>query len=563
MVNSALARLGRNHGVLLRDGGLLEFISVRNIPTRAWVLAVLSSALQILIFPKASWFFLSWVAMVPLIYALLRGRGGEGELVDSEGRSLRPFTVKQGILIGWINGVLWYLGTCYWVYPVMNGYGGLNVAAATLITLAFCVIMALHHGAFGGLVVLMARRSSLGNRRPLLLAPFFWVAIEYFRDRVTGVPWLPLGGAQVDNVPFARIAEVTGVYGLSFAVMLVNCAFAAGLLLYGRRRKNLLVSATAAAIALQMGYFAKAELFPANKEALLVQENVPVLDPMQWTPQLYDQTIGSLAQISVQKNRPQSADDPGLIIWPESPAPFFIDDPRLRPWLATIARDSNSFLIIGTVGTAESKVPGSEQLLNSALVVAPDGRFLGHYDKIHLVPFGEYVPMQQYLFFARKLTREVGDFARGTDRKVFDLDGIRIGVFICYESIFPDEVRQFTANGAQVLVNISNDGWYGETGAPFQHLQMARMRAIENHRWVLVATNNGVTASIDPYGRIVKKMPRNIRAAMVAPFARQIETTFYVRNGDLFAWTCVVISILAVFVRTRIRARTMIEARPA
>jgi len=543
-------------------GGLLKFISVRNIPTRAWALAVFSSVLQILVFPKPSLFFLSWIAFAPLIYALLRGRGGEGELVDSEGRSLRPFTVRQGFLIAWCCGILWYLGTCYWVYPVMNGYGGLNPIAASLITLAFCLIMSLHHGAFGGLVVLMARRSSLGNRRPLFLAPFFWVAIEYFRDRVTGVPWLPLGSAQIDNVPFARIAEVTGVYGLSFAVMLVNCAFVAGLLLYGRRRINLLISATAAAIALQMGVFAKAEQFPETKQALLVQENVPVLDPAQWTPQLYDQTIGSLGQLSVPRRGSSSTDEPGLIVWPESPAPFFIEDPRLRPWLTTIARDSNSYLVVGSVGTAESKVPGSEQLLNSALVVNPQGYYVGHYDKIHLVPFGEYVPMQEYLFFAKKLTREVGDFARGTDRKVFEMNGTRFGVFICYESIFPDEVRQFTANGAQVLINISNDGWYGETGAPYQHLQMARMRAIENHRWILIATNNGVTASIDPYGRVVKKLPRNLRAAMMAPYSPQIETTFYVRNGDVFAWICVVISILAVFVRTRIRARTMIEARP-
>ena len=494
---------------------------------------------------------------------LLRGRGGEGELVDSEGRSLRPFTIKQGILLAWASGVIWYMGTCYWIYPVMNGYGGLNPLAAGLIMIGYCLIMALHHGAFGGLVVLMARRASLGNRRPLFMAPFFWVAIEYFRDRVTGVPWLPLGSAQVDNVPFARIAQFTGIYGLSFAVMLVNCAFAAGLLLYGRRRKNLLISATAAAIALQMGYFAKPDMFPATKEALLVQENVPVLDPVQWTPQLYDRTIGSLAQISVQQNRRSAADEQGLIVWPESPAPFFINDPRLRPWLLTIARDSNSYLVIGSVGTAESKVPGSQQLLNSALIVDPKGHFLGHYDKIHLVPFGEYVPMQDYLFFARKLTREVGDFARGTERKVFDVDHTRVGVFICYESIFPDEIRQFTANGAQVLINISNDGWYGETSAPFQHLQMARMRAIENHRWVLVATNNGVTASIDPDGRIVKRLPRNVRSAMNAPYSPMIETTFYVLHGDVFAWTCVVISILAIFVRTRITARTMIEARPA
>ena len=291
-----------------QHAGLLKFFTVRNIPTRAWTLAGLSSVLQILVFPKPSLFFLSWICMTPLIYALLRGRGGEGELVDSEGRSLRPFTVKQGVVIAWASGVVFYLGTCYWIYPVMNGYGGLNVIAASLITMGYCLIMALHHGAFGGLVVLMSRRSSLGNRRPLFLAPFFWVAIEYFRDRVTGVPWLPLGSAQVNNIPFARIAEVTGVYGLSFAVMLVNCAFAAGLLLYGKRRMNLLISAMAAAIALQMGVFAKAEQFPATREALLVQENVPVLDPNQWTPHLYDQTIGSLAQLSVPQNHSTSDD---------------------------------------------------------------------------------------------------------------------------------------------------------------------------------------------------------------------------------------------------------------
>lgn len=537
---------------------------MRNIPTRAWLLALASSVLQILVFPKAGLYFLSWIALAPLIYALLRGRGGQGELVDAEGRSLRPFTLWQGFLIAWVCGVVWYLGTCYWIYPVMNGYGGLNGIAAALITLAFCLYMALHHGAFGLLLVLMARRSTLGNRRPLFLAPFFWVAIEFFRDRVVGDPWLPLGNAQVSNIPFARIAEFTGVYGLSFAIVLVNCAFVAAFLLFGRRRTNLLVSACAAAIALQMGSFAKPEPFPITHNAVLVQENVPVLDPAQWTPQFYDQTIGSLAQVSVSESKKlHSQQEPGLIIWPESPAPFFIDDPRLQPWLSTIAQDTNSYLIVGSVGTlAKQDREGQPQLTNSALVVDPAGHAVGRYDKIHLVPFGEYVPFKDLLFFANKLTREVGDFARGTERKVFDLNGLKAAVVICYESIFPDEVRQFTANGAQVLINISNDGWYGETGAPFQHMLMARMRAIENHRWLLICTNSGITASVDPYGRVVSNAPRNVRTAVAVPFSPQIEMTFYSRNGDIFAWICVVISILAVFLRARVAGRTMIEARP-
>ncbi len=498
--------------------------------------------------------------MAPLLYALLRGRGGEGELFDSEGRSLRPFTVWQGFLIGWASGIVWYLGTCYWIYPVMNFYGQLPGIAATLITIAFCIYMGLHHGAFAALVVMMVRRSTAGNRRPLLLAPVFWTAIELFRDRVIGDPWNPLGGAQIDNIPFARMAQVGGVYLLSFAVMLVNCAFVAALLLRGQRRKNLMVCAVAATIALQVGVFAKPAPFVATRQAVLMQENVPLLDQRDWTPQYFDQTISELVKQSVEAVPKDS--NPGLIIWPESPAPFFIPDPRVQHWLVAMAQDKNSYLVAGTVGETP-EMNGNQQLLNAALVMDPHGNVIGQYDKIHLVPFGEYVPFQHLLFFANKLTREVGDFARGNQRKVFDLGGVHAGVFICYESIFPNEVREFTANGAQVLINISDDLWYGETGAPAQHLQMARMRAVENHRWILLATNNGTTASIDPMGRVVKKAPRNVRTAMVVPFSTQTEMTFYSRYGDVFAWACVVISLLAVFVRWRYRAATMIEAPTA
>lgn len=533
------------------------------IPARAWILAAIAAGLQILVFPRPNFFFLSWVSFVPLLYALLRGRGGEGELLDSEGRSLRPFTLLQGFVVAWVTGVLWYIGTCYWIYPVMHGYGNLGVAAAAFITMGYCLIMGMHHGVFGLLVVLMARRATLGNRRPLLLAPVFWVAIEFFRDRVTGVPWEPLGSSQVDNIPFARIAEFTGVYGLSFAVMLVNCAFTAGFLLFGKRRKNLLLSATAAAVALQVGIFLNPAPIAANRQAVLVQSNAPILNT-QWPEELYNQLIGELGRISTRAVPPNPPGQPGLIVLPESPAPFVTTDARFRTWLANIARDTNSYLIVGSIAFAETRdEQGRPQLLNSALIIDPQGNAIGRYDKIHLVPFGEYVPFKTLLFFADKLTREVGDFARGTERKVFDLNGMKAGVVICYESIFPDEVREFAANGAQVFVNISDDGWYGETSAPFQHLQMARMRAIENRRWILLSTNNGVTAAVDPLGRVVKKAERNIRTALVVPFSVEPDTTFYSRYGDCFAWACVVISLVAIFVRFRIAGRTMLEARSA
>lgn len=533
-----------------------------NIPLRALLLALLSSGLQIVIFPKPSLYFLCWIALVPLLYALLRGRGGEGEVLDSEGRSLRQFTPRQAFVLAWISGVVWYLGTCYWIYSVMHGYGNLGPAPAALIMLGYCLIMGLHHGVFGLLVVLVARRSTSGNSRPLLLAPVFWTALEFFRERVVGVPWNPLGNAQVDNIPFSRIAEVTGVYGLSFAIVLVNCAFVAGLLLHGRRRTNLLISALAAAVTLQIGVFVKPDPFPANRQAVMVQQNVPVLENSDWTPAFFDRMVTEFTQMSVQAGPANPSGSPGLIIWPESPTPFFINDANLRRRLESLARQTNSYLIVGSLGQTVAHGPGQQpQLLNSAMVIGPQGNMLGQYDKIHLVPFGEYIPMQSLLFFATKLTREVGDFARGTERKVFDLNGVKVGIFICYESVFPGEIHQFAGNGGEVFVNISNDGWYGETSAPFQHLDMSRMRAIENHRWLLLATNSGTTASIDPLGRVVTKAERNVRTTLVAPFAIDTQSTFYSRNGDVFAWLCVIISLLVLFVRFRISARTNLEVR--
>jgi len=534
---------------------------VLKIPARAWFLALLSGGLQVIVFPKLSLYWLGWVALVPLLYALLRGHGSEVELIDSEGRSLRPFTLRQGFLLGWACGVLWWFGTCYWVYPVFHGYGNLPAFAALLVTLVLGLILGMHHGFFALLVVLMARRATVGNRRPLLTAPFFWVAIELFRDRVIGCPWNTMGNAQIDNVPLARIATLTGVYGLSFAIMLVNCAFTSALLLRGARRKNLLIASFAAVIALQIGVLTSPAPEQPTKEAVLVQQNVPVLDT-EWPQADYDRTLFELSEITVEAAHQAAPGGPALIIWPESPAPFYTSDEKLLHWLAAIAQETHAHLIVGSTGVAVSAA-GERLPLNSALVVSPQGQVLGSYDKIHLVPFGEYVPYKNLLFFAKKLTREVGEFARGSERKVFDLNGVKAGVFICYESAFPEEVREFAAGGAEVLVNISNDGWYGDTSAPYQHLEMARMRAIENERWVLVATNTGITVSIDPYGRVVKRAERNRRAALVVPFGTRAETTFYTRNGDLFAWICVVISIAAVFLRIRIPARTMIEVRPA
>jgi apolipoprotein N-acyltransferase len=239
---------------------------------------------------------------------------------------------------------------------------------------------------------------------------------------------------------------------------------------------------------------------------------------------------------------------PDLVVWPESPAPFEEQNPRFQRALASIARQTQAPLVVGNIGSDFSPGDGLWRFYNSALVVGVDGARVGRYDKIHLVPFGEYIPFQNLLVFARKLTGRVSAFTRGDQRKVFILAGSngarhRYGVFICYEAVFADEVRQFARLGAEVLVNISDDGWYGDTSAAWQHLDMARMRAIENRRWILRDTNTGVTAAIDPYGRVRQSIPRHAVDSLPAQFGFRDDITFYTAHGDVFGWACAILGL--------------------
>ncbi len=204
--------------------------------------------------------------------------------------------------------------------------------------------------------------------------------------------------------------------------------------------------------------------------------------------------------------------------------------------------------MVGNIGWTFDQPTQQWHYYNSALVVGADGARVGRYDKIHLVPFGEYIPFQNLLIFAHKLTGRVSSVharrrAQGLPPAHANGEAHRYGVFICYESVFADEVRQFAQLGAEVLVNISDDGWYGDTSAPWQHLNMARMRAIENRRWILRDTNNGVTAVIDPYGRVRQSIPRHQADALPAEFAFRDDVTFYTAHGDVFAWLCAILGL--------------------
>jgi apolipoprotein N-acyltransferase len=506
-------------------------------------LVLLSAALQIFVFPLPDLYILGWVAITPLLVALLRARPPE-TLQIRAGIKLLPAKPLQAFLMAYVCGILWYAGTCYWICSVMRQYGGVNTPAAIGILLLFCMYLALYHGVFGLLISLLAGNSRF-SRRALLMSPLVWVAVELARTRITGFPWDLLGISQVDNIPLARIATVTGAYGLSFEIMVVNAAFAAAFLVPRDQRKKLLLAAVGAAVVLQSGRLIPAPAIPADHTATLVQANVPILEGADWTKEYFNSTLSDLSRVSVTD--PNSS---RLIVWPESPAPFYTTDPLFRDAISNLARQANAWVLAGSIGVrnAPKTSTGATEIYNSATLVSPAGEWTSRYDKTHLVPFGEYLPFKRIFSFAGGLTKEVGDFSAGASRAPLQAGDIKIGVFICYESIFPDEVRQSAAEGAQVFVNISNDGWYGDSGAYAQHLKQARMRAVENARWLLRDTNTGVTASIDPYGRVVASVPRKVRTALAAPYALSNETTFYTRYGDWFAYGCAIICLVVLFI---------------
>jgi len=545
---------------------------VLKIERSAWGLVLLSVVLQVAIFPLAGLYGLAWIAVAPLIVAILRARASETLHLDGQERLL-PATPWQGFVLGYVCGILWVGGSFYWIFDTMHQYGNLPLPIALLVLFLFCLCIGLYHGMFGLLLALVAGSKAgapgASIRRALAAAPFLWVAVELARARTSPVPWELLGYSQTGNFALTRIATLTGVYGLSFEIVLVNSVFAAAFLVVPeatgarQRRKWLLVAASVAAVILQAGQWLAPPAIAADHTALLVQPNIPVQDGAMWTKEYFQDTLRDLTALSLHPAGEKADRHFDLIVWPESPSPFYTNDPLFRDAVSELAKQSGTWVVAGSIGITPVLHNGEEnsRIFNSAALVNRQGEWVGRYDKVHLVPFGEYLPFPKLFAFAGGLTKEVGEFQRGASRAPLQAGDERLGTFICYESIFPDEVRQFPLEGAQVLVNITNDGWYGDSGAWKEHLQETRMRAIENGRWLLAGTNTGMTASIDPYGRIVAATPRKVRTALAAPYALTTGTTFYTRHGDWFAYLCAIISAGALMARFVSSRSSMVVSR--
>jgi apolipoprotein N-acyltransferase len=451
---------------------------------------------------------------------------------------------------GFLHSMFFVLTCCPWLATVLAVHGGLSKAGGWGILLLIGCVFGILTGAFAWSVNRLARQS-------ILLAcvgtPFLWVTFEFVRTRIPEIsfPWGLLGYPASANLGLLQLTTITGIYGLSFLAASVNAllAWCDAATSTPPRRRVIILGATIALLLIAM--FAGPRLVPqahANHYARAVQVNFPevVEYPEQWFAS-HAADLDEIENLSLTLD----ARRPDLLIWPEAPAPFSFEDPQFAKIASSLAIRFHHPFLAGSIEwrqVPDGSNPQRRHLLvpyNSAVLVDPQGQSVFTYDKIHLVPFGEYEPFPLIHRVVQSVSSEVGGFQKGTKYEVAHLPGgASLAAFICYEAIFPGEIRNFAAEGAQLFVNISNDGWFGHSAAPEQHLRNARVRAVENRRWLLRVTNNGITVSVDPYGRIFSPLPSDVRAAVDLPYDFRTDETLYTRFGDWFAWLCVIISAI-------------------
>jgi apolipoprotein N-acyltransferase len=490
---------------------------------RPRLLAALSGVLLALSFPRFGHGAVAWVALLPLLLALREA---------APGRAFR---------LGYLTGFVASLGLLYWTALVVVQYGGLARPVATAVMVLLCGAVALFPATFAWLVARWRRRF---GPVALLLAPLAWVASEMLRSHALyRFAWCLLGYSQQAQLPFIQIAAYTAVYGVSFLVAspAAAVAYASGAT-SARGRAALLGCAGLVGLVWLQGAWALARPAPASPALRvgLVQGNIRQDD--KWDPA----RARAIVDAHLDLTRAAAGQGARLVVWPESALPGFLDrSPELARELAELARSRGVYLLFGN-DDVEDRRGNLPRIWVGAKLLTPDGELASRYHKMRLVPFGEYVPLQPLLTlggrYAARLVRAVGEFTPGSEHVVGRVDGHGVSVFICYEAIFPDLVRQFSARGAQLLVNVTNDAWYGRTSAPYQHFAMAAFRAVENGSWLVRAANTGITAVVDPRGRVVEATPLFERRLVVRDVPLSGGGTFYSRHGDVFGWACLGLS---------------------
>jgi apolipoprotein N-acyltransferase len=492
-----------------------------------YLLAVVSGVLFALSFPDYSVGWLAFVAFLPLLVAVVRARSG-----------------WQSFFLGWLSQTTAWLMMVPWVVRVMSHYGGLPYITGVLIFIAMAIVL----GLYGGLFALIGWRLRLGSGfGRWSLVPLAWAAIEYARTYLlTGFPWNLIVTAIVDYTPLVQLDRFAGPYFVGAMIMLPATVTAWVLTQRPRGFQRMLV--VSALVIVMFVWWATGLVAsklivrptgaPAHTAALL-QPNIS--QEMRWDEQNTLEIFQRMVETTEQAIRGGAR----VVVWPESTVPLsFARTEFYRSSIEALSARFDVDIILGSVAE-DDRDPG--KIWNAAFLVS-GGKTVGHYDKIRLVPFGEYVPLRKVLFFAEKLVRAVGEFQFGTSDR--PLAGkFRYGPAICYEIVYPQITRAQVRNGAGVLVTITNDAWYDGTSAPRQHLQQARLRAIEDDRYVLRAGTTGISALINPAGEIVKELPMGREGVIFGEFQARTGWTPYVRFGDWFAWVAIAAVLVAVFRR--------------
>lgn len=501
-----------------------------NVPRAVSViLAAASGLLLVCSFPLVGHPLIAWVAVAPLLLAVVRAR-----------------SPVAAFLAGLVTGAVFFGGTVYWIPRVMSQYGGLPPLTSWVVHLLLVAYLALFPALFALGVWVVLRRFGLFG---LYAAPALWVTTELGRLYLfTGFPWELLGYSQTPVLPVAQLASVVGVLGLSFLVMLVNTTVVVATMVAGRRR--LVATAATAGLLLVIwglgSWRLQASSLLDHGEPLRVaalQGNIA--QDEKWDPKSSERILATYLNLT----RAAAADGASLIVWPEAATPFpFEADPRRAASIRAVARDTGAHLLFGTTDITHA---GAVRYYNAAVMVDEMGATVGTYYKHHLVPFGEYVPLRRALFFVSPLVETVGDFSAGPGPRTLKFGERMVSTAICYEIIYPDLVRGFVTRGSRLLTTVTNDAWYGRSAAPFQHFQQATMRAIEQGRFLVRAANTGISGVIDPYGRVVARTPLFEEHYLTADVRLIDARTVYSHLGDVLAYACFVVSILMVGISRR------------
>lgn len=484
-------------------------------------------------FPKFGHPAVAFIALTPLYVALSGWSGRPGHL--------RGVTTRRGFMLGLLTGIVHYAGTVYWTSGTVATFGGLSWFIAVPVAFLLVLYMSLYLALASAAAAVMIRRFGATG---LVLAPASWVAAEYARAHILGgFPWIPLGNAVVSLLPIAQVASAFGVYGISWLLALLHALLALAMMTAGRTR--MLAAATAVLMLASVSVWGAARLSENRLTQVgdpiriaLIQGNVPQEE--KWDPT----RAAGIFERYLRMTRAVANDGVDFIIWPESATPFYFDeDPRSAQRVRDLVSEIKTPLLFGTDEIERGSPP---RYFNSAFVLSDAGTTAAVYRKMFLVPFGEYVPFGNLLTFVGPLVDAVSAFSPGQHITMLPVSGHMVSTAICYEVVYPHLIRDGVLLGAELLTTITNDAWYGETSAPWQHFDLARMRAIEQGRYLARAANTGISGIVDPYGRVPLRTSLFETAAPIGEVRFIQEHTVYARIGDVAAQVAVLLTLLGV-----------------